>query len=218
MSPSLAMSQLPCICLTHCGWPDVTCASVDAPLQELQRQLQHRLIASDSRSLQATQLQIQHVSQHFPRPTQGSCRYKATRLHFHDLVARYGKPLVVLNLVKSAEKHARETLLRKEYERAIQYLNKQARSLLGSSFRDQSCRMYVEWHQILCDLAGLSLVLTEWVPALVWADPGHWTCGSSVHCPCPTSAWTFRVSNAHSLAGPSSSKLCTCGPGKVSGA
>ena len=52
-------------------------------------------------------------------------RYKATRLHFHDLVARYGKPLVVLNLVKSAEKHARETLLRREYERAIQYLNKQ---------------------------------------------------------------------------------------------
>ena len=54
-------------------------------------------------------------------------RYKATRLHFQDLLTRYGGPLVVLNLVKSAEKHARETLLRKEYERAIQYLNKQAR-------------------------------------------------------------------------------------------
>ena len=51
--------------------------------------------------------------------------YKATRLHFADLQGRYGQPLVALNLCKSSEKQARETLLLREYERAVQYLNQQ---------------------------------------------------------------------------------------------
>lgn len=50
--------------------------------------------------------------------------YDATRKHFDDLFARYGGPVVVLNLVKSEERHPRETILRKEFGRAISFLNR----------------------------------------------------------------------------------------------
>ncbi|BDA44397.1 probable phosphoinositide phosphatase SAC1 at N-terminal half [Coccomyxa sp. Obi] len=50
--------------------------------------------------------------------------YSATRLHFQDLAARYGKPIIVLNLVKSAEKRPRESILQAELARAIEYINK----------------------------------------------------------------------------------------------
>ena len=42
-----------------------------------------------------------------------------------DVSARYGHPVVVLNLVKSAEKRPRETILRKEFAIAIAYINEQ---------------------------------------------------------------------------------------------
>ena len=42
-----------------------------------------------------------------------------------DVSARYGHPVVVLNLVKSAEKRPRETILRKEFAIAIAYINQQ---------------------------------------------------------------------------------------------
>ena len=42
-----------------------------------------------------------------------------------DISARYGHPVVVLNLVKSAEKRPRETILRKEFAIAIAYINQQ---------------------------------------------------------------------------------------------
>ncbi|DBA74413.1 TPA: hypothetical protein ACH3X1_011168 [Trebouxia sp. C0004] len=51
--------------------------------------------------------------------------YTATRLHFEDMSARYGHPVVVLNLVKSGEKRPRETILRKEFAIAIAYINQQ---------------------------------------------------------------------------------------------
>ena len=50
--------------------------------------------------------------------------YEATRKHFEDLFARYGAPVVVMNLVKSQERQPRETILRKEFSRAISFLNK----------------------------------------------------------------------------------------------
>ncbi|KAK9809577.1 hypothetical protein WJX73_003787 [Symbiochloris irregularis] len=51
--------------------------------------------------------------------------FAATRLHFEDLALRYGRPTVVLNLVKSVEKRPRESLLCREFSRAIGYVNKQ---------------------------------------------------------------------------------------------
>lgn len=44
---------------------------------------------------------------------------------WQDVSARYGHPVVVLNLVKSAEKRPRETILRKEFAIAIAYINQQ---------------------------------------------------------------------------------------------
>ncbi|TYZ61323.1 hypothetical protein PybrP1_010363 [[Pythium] brassicae (nom. inval.)] len=49
--------------------------------------------------------------------------YTATRKHFADLFARYGSPIVALNLVKQSEKKERESLVGKEYLNAVEYLN-----------------------------------------------------------------------------------------------
>lgn len=49
--------------------------------------------------------------------------YEATRLHFENLSARYGNPIIVLNLVKTMEKKPRETVLCHEYANAVTYLN-----------------------------------------------------------------------------------------------
>ena len=47
-----------------------------------------------------------------------------TRAHFEDLRRRYGPPCVVLNLIKSLERKPREMLLREEYARALDSLNR----------------------------------------------------------------------------------------------
>ena len=49
--------------------------------------------------------------------------YKATRMHFQDLMTRYGGPIVVLDLVKQSEKREREVIVGNEYRHAIEYLN-----------------------------------------------------------------------------------------------
>jgi hypothetical protein len=51
------------------------------------------------------------------------CLLQATARHFADLRARYGDPLIVLNLLKSHERRPREMLLRQELSTAIQLLN-----------------------------------------------------------------------------------------------
>ncbi|XP_031499785.1 phosphoinositide phosphatase SAC3-like [Nymphaea colorata] len=50
--------------------------------------------------------------------------YEATRLHFKNLVERYGNPIIVLNLVKTNEKKPRESILRVEFANAINHINK----------------------------------------------------------------------------------------------
>ncbi|XLT05837.1 hypothetical protein HN51_044586 [Arachis hypogaea] len=37
--------------------------------------------------------------------------FEATRLHFENLVKRYGNPIIILNLIKTHEKKPRETIL-----------------------------------------------------------------------------------------------------------
>ncbi|KAL6525246.1 Phosphoinositide phosphatase sac1 [Orobanche minor] len=49
--------------------------------------------------------------------------YEATKLHFEDLAKRYGKPIIVLNLIKTVEKRPREMMLRREFANAVGYLN-----------------------------------------------------------------------------------------------
>ncbi|XP_047307424.1 phosphoinositide phosphatase SAC2 isoform X2 [Impatiens glandulifera] len=50
--------------------------------------------------------------------------YEATRLHFENLVKRYGKPIIILNLIKRHEKKPRESVLRTEFANAIESINK----------------------------------------------------------------------------------------------
>ncbi|GFZ08158.1 phosphoinositide phosphatase family protein [Actinidia rufa] len=50
--------------------------------------------------------------------------YQATRLHFQNLVKRYGNPIIVLNLIKTREKKPRESILRAEFGNAIALINK----------------------------------------------------------------------------------------------
>uniref|UniRef100_A0A2P2KSW8 Phosphoinositide phosphatase SAC1 n=2 Tax=Rhizophora mucronata TaxID=61149 RepID=A0A2P2KSW8_RHIMU len=49
--------------------------------------------------------------------------YQASKLHFEDLVKRYGNPIIVLNLIKTVEKRPREMILRREFANAVGYLN-----------------------------------------------------------------------------------------------
>lgn len=55
--------------------------------------------------------------------------------HFRNLIERYGAPAIVLNLIKTKERHRREVLLGEEFSEAIRYLNQ---------FRDQEIR-YLAW-------------------------------------------------------------------------
>ena len=50
--------------------------------------------------------------------------YEACQKHFADLFRRYGSPIVVLNLVKQAEKREREVIIGNEYLNATEYLNR----------------------------------------------------------------------------------------------
>ncbi|KAK6147557.1 hypothetical protein DH2020_018469 [Rehmannia glutinosa] len=50
--------------------------------------------------------------------------YEATRLHFENLVERYGNPIIILNLIKTNEKKPRESILRAEFANAIEVINK----------------------------------------------------------------------------------------------
>ncbi|CAH8392882.1 unnamed protein product [Eruca vesicaria subsp. sativa] len=50
--------------------------------------------------------------------------YEATRLHFENLVERYGIPIIILNLIKTKERRPRESVLRAEFANAIDFINK----------------------------------------------------------------------------------------------
>ena len=49
--------------------------------------------------------------------------FAASALHFDDLFARYGTPVIVLNLIKENERIARESKLLEPYAQCIRYLN-----------------------------------------------------------------------------------------------
>ncbi|WVZ73391.1 hypothetical protein U9M48_021702 [Paspalum notatum var. saurae] len=47
--------------------------------------------------------------------------YEGTKLHFENLRARYGNPIIILNLIKTRER--RESILRREFDKAIKIIN-----------------------------------------------------------------------------------------------
>ncbi|KAG9159038.1 hypothetical protein Leryth_018582 [Lithospermum erythrorhizon] len=50
--------------------------------------------------------------------------YAATKLHFDNLVYRYGNPIIILNLIKAREKKPRESILLAEFAHAIDVINR----------------------------------------------------------------------------------------------
>lgn len=49
--------------------------------------------------------------------------FRAAALHFNNMFERYGTPVFVINLIKTRERTARETILGKEFTESIAYLN-----------------------------------------------------------------------------------------------
>ncbi|XP_019090804.1 PREDICTED: phosphoinositide phosphatase SAC5 [Camelina sativa] len=50
--------------------------------------------------------------------------YEATKQHFKNLRERYGKKIIILNLLKTGEKKHRENILRGEFAKTIRFINK----------------------------------------------------------------------------------------------
>ncbi|KAK0596188.1 hypothetical protein LWI29_013478 [Acer saccharum] len=65
--------------------------------------------------------------------------YEATRLHFENLVQRYGNPIIILNLIKTREKKPRETILRAEFSNAILTINRTLPKECRLSQSDDDC-------------------------------------------------------------------------------
>ncbi|GMH18112.1 hypothetical protein Nepgr_019953 [Nepenthes gracilis] len=63
--------------------------------------------------------------------------YEATKLHFENLVKRYGNPIIILNLIKSHEKKPRESILRVEFANAIEFMNKE--------LSEENCLKFLHW-------------------------------------------------------------------------
>eukprot|EP00252_Welwitschia_mirabilis_P013985 TRINITY_DN3098_c0_g1_i7.p1 TRINITY_DN3098_c0_g1~~TRINITY_DN3098_c0_g1_i7.p1 ORF type:complete len:822 (+),score=136.38 TRINITY_DN3098_c0_g1_i7:558-3023(+) len=63
--------------------------------------------------------------------------YEATRLHFENLAIRYGKPIIVLNLVKAKERKPREAILCEEFSKAVHCINK--------TLSDENRLKYIHW-------------------------------------------------------------------------
>lgn len=63
--------------------------------------------------------------------------YTACAKHFDNLFLRYGKPVIVLNLVKAKEKTKRESILLEEFTNAVNYLNQ--------SLGDDEKIEYIKW-------------------------------------------------------------------------
>ncbi|XP_039028262.1 phosphoinositide phosphatase SAC3-like isoform X2 [Hibiscus syriacus] len=63
--------------------------------------------------------------------------YEATRLHFENLVERYGNPIIILNLIKTQGKKPRESILRQEFAHVIDFINK--------DLSEETCLRFLHW-------------------------------------------------------------------------
>uniref|UniRef100_A0A0D9WMW1 SAC domain-containing protein n=1 Tax=Leersia perrieri TaxID=77586 RepID=A0A0D9WMW1_9ORYZ len=80
--------------------------------------------------------------------------YEATRLHFENLRRRYGNPIIILNLIKKRERRPRESILRREFDKAIKIINN---DLPGENHLRKSTNAL----QVLLKVAFEALNLTE---------------------------------------------------------
>lgn len=91
--------------------------------------------------------------------------YEATRLHFENLVKRYGNPIIILNLIKTHEKRPRESILRAEFANAIEFINKDLSEekrlkFLHWDLHKHSRSKTTDVLQLLSKLAAYALTLT----------------------------------------------------------
>ncbi|KAK4778072.1 hypothetical protein SAY87_018259 [Trapa incisa] len=107
--------------------------------------------------------------------------YEATLLHFENLSRRYGKPIVILDLIKTNEVKPRESILHAEFSKAVSFLNKgwskenAIRFLhldLNKCLRNSGAKHALS---VLCKLAKQALDLTGLFYHQVMADlhPGE---------------------------------------------
>ncbi|KAK8463313.1 hypothetical protein SEVIR_1G349500v4 [Setaria viridis] len=106
--------------------------------------------------------------------------YEATKLHFENLRARYGNPIIILNLIKTRER--RESILRREFDKAIKIINK------GLSEENHLRFLHWDLHQnsqgkptnvldVLLKVAFRALSLTEFFYCQIAPSSetaGHW--------------------------------------------
>lgn len=79
-----------------------------------------------------------------------------------NLQARYGSPLMVLNLLKTAEKQPRESLLGKEYELAIDQVNKKVKILRCFCHRPRSVHPLDPLDVLFCIPGELTYMPIHW--------------------------------------------------------
>ncbi|CAL5218518.1 g205 [Coccomyxa viridis] len=123
--------------------------------------------------------------------------YSATRLHFQDLADRYGKPLIVFNLVKGAEKRPRESILQSEFANAVSYINKGA--------AEEDSVEYIPWDfKYFAKLRG-NQILEDMQPVIRKAlnAMGMFVCPPSSPCPeanrNTVSSWEPAVRKQHGV-------------------
>ncbi|CAN6311295.1 unnamed protein product [Urochloa humidicola] len=75
--------------------------------------------------------------------------YNMARLHFENLKTRYGEPVVVLSLIKSFEKKPHESLLRSEFEKAIEHINEGLSTDNQIPFVHIDMKKYSRSHEVL---------------------------------------------------------------------
>lgn len=99
--------------------------------------------------------------------------YQATRLHFENLVKRYGNPIIILNLIKTQEKRPREAILRQEFVNAIEFINK--------DLSDENRLRFLHWdlHKHFQSKATNVLLLLGKVAAYALALTGFFYCQAS---------------------------------------
>ncbi|MBA0844227.1 hypothetical protein Goarm_001338 [Gossypium armourianum] len=112
--------------------------------------------------------------------------YEATRLHFENLVERYGNPIIILNLIKTQEKKPRESILRQEFAHVIDFINK--------DMSEETCLRFLHWdlHKHFRSQATNVLVLLGKVAAYALTLTGSFYCRvTSTMRPDECTAWPF---------------------------
>uniref|UniRef100_A0A0D9XJ94 SAC domain-containing protein n=1 Tax=Leersia perrieri TaxID=77586 RepID=A0A0D9XJ94_9ORYZ len=124
--------------------------------------------------------------------------YKATQLHFDDLLMRYGNPIIILNLIKVIEKKPHESLLRVEFVKTIDHINK------GLSKDNQFKFVHLDMknHARSCDV----------LPCLVMVGSASLAHTDFLHCQLTATSHPDDTQSQHNDVRSTTSTIHTTGP------